>query len=110
MGWSFVIMHLAADSIAHVLQFIEIFRARGASVYMRKESCPLYRIDFVIHSGVQQRLHFIAGHGCSFPARRPPDRLFSAELFRHSASRARARARRDITVPRGTPVISALSS
>jgi hypothetical protein len=36
-------------------------------------------------------------------------RLVPEEFFRHSASRARARDSRDITVPRGTPVISAIS-
>src|SRR5215470_364164 len=56
-------------------------------------------VQFAIERGVEQRLCLVTVHG------RPP----SACEISQCCSRWRARARRDMTVPRGTSVMAAIS-
>jgi hypothetical protein len=89
-----VIMQFTANGFPQALDHLSLRRARGTHLDMRIHCGALNRIRFPVHSSMQQSPHLITSHG------RP---------LKHSARRARARDSLDITVPGGTPVISAIS-
>ena len=72
--------------------------AFGAFLEMRLQLPSIARRQLSIQIGIDLELHFVVGH-------RTP--LRSAENAR--CNRSRARARRDMTVPSGTPVTSPIS-
>ena len=74
--------------------------AGGASADMIADCGRRIRIELTIDVGIQVALDVLAAHG-SFS--------IGVSSFSSASSRSRPRARRDITVPIGTPTTAAIS-
>ena len=89
----------AGHRMAHLAKLPKLRRAVRTDADMRLDRAGARHIEFAVDQAMQQHLCFIARHHCAFS---------SADS--HAARNIeRARANRDITVPTGTPAISAIS-
>ena len=99
---------VSAQQVAHRLQAIELFAAALAARDMRLDHRGVRRVELAIDEPAEQQFLINAG-GHHFALL---DWSLSALAGGSSsfASIARARDRRDMTVPTGTPVTSAISA
>src|SRR5207248_8506265 len=93
------VLHIGgSDRLAHLAIGGKLRRAGRASRDMLFDLARMARVEFAVHQGVKKDFGLVASHlGCSSSA------------VHAVRSMARARARRDITVPTGAPTALAIS-
>src|SRR5439155_21584875 len=88
----------AGDHLAHRAIALKLRGAARAARDMLFDGAGIASIQFVVDQRVKQDFRLIAGHFGN-----------SSSAIQADRSMARARARRDITVPTGAPTTSAIS-